>query len=127
MNVVLDLGQSALIATTSAESPRSRVNAMATFLCVKNDVVISQAITSNSGVYVLYDEVDVLYVGQSENVKKRISSHTNIPFTEWLVAYTEIHNLIAIEALSIGMLRPLLNHKNSQRYEPITGESICHE
>lgn len=128
MDIVRDLGTSFLAAISPEKLPVDRVYAMGLFLCIKNDVLISDRIIRSSGVYMLYDETDVLYVGQSENVKVRIHHHSSIKFTGALIAYTQSQDLLAIEAMAIGILRPTLNHKQSTRYSPIVREDcICHE
>lgn len=128
MKLAFELGLNALVASSATETPIARVNAMASFLCARNDVFITDRIQKSPGVYMLYDENNVLYVGQSENVEIRIRSHTNISFAGVLVAYTEPHNLLAVEAMAIGLLRPIFNHKTSARYEPITCEvTQCQE
>lgn len=128
MDKARDIGDCILLAICPNQRPIDRVYAMGTFLCIENDVIVTQSINSSSGVYMLYDESDVLYVGQSEDVKSRVASHKAIKFTGALVAYTETVNLLAIEAMAIGILRPTPNHRNSTRYEPISIESTqCQE
>lgn len=128
MDKAREVGDCILTATCARRKPGDRVNAICTFFCIDNDVVISDCMNASAGVYILYTETDVLYVGQSENVKSRVANHRHIEFTEALVIYTEPANLIAIEAIAIGVLKPTQNHKNSARYEPTSARSYtCQE
>lgn len=128
LNNVIELGNCAHVAMSPDYEPWVRAQSTAYFFAQSYDIEFSAAIEKRCGVYILYNETDILYVGQSKNVKSRVSSHNHIPFTEYIVAYTSEENLIPLEAIAIGFLRPMMNFSRSDRYRPIVSEvSRCRE
>ncbi len=63
------------------------------------------------GVYYLTDGLDVLYVGKSVNVERRIRSHASrIDFSQVFVDRCEVSQLNALEAEMIARYDPPFNH-----------------
>ncbi len=63
------------------------------------------------GVYYLTDGLDVLYVGKSLNVPRRIARwrSTDVDFSQVFVDQCEAHELNALEASAIARYQPPLN------------------
>jgi predicted GIY-YIG superfamily endonuclease len=66
------------------------------------------------GVYYLTDGLDVIYVGASANVERRIQEHASrIDFAQVFVDQCEPDQLPVLEARAIREFRPPLNEANA--------------
>ncbi len=122
------IGSYAAVAMSPRYAPWVRAESVASLLTKDTDLDVTASFYDEPGVYILFDDHNVLYVGQSHKVKSRVTSHKNVPFTNAVVIYCQECDLIAFEALALGMLRPVLNFRRSTRYQPTISEpSKCHE
>lgn len=66
------------------------------------------------GVYYLTDGLDVIYIGASLNVERRIKEHTSrIDFAQVFVDQCEPHELASLEGKAIREFNPPLNEANT--------------
>lgn len=137
---VIDAGNCVTVAMSAKHPPHTRA-AMVAYLLKHDPVEASNhlEIGRSVGVYILWDDLDVLYVGQSLDMQSRIAAHKNkscamgskprIQYTGITAIKTNESNLMAFEALAIGLLRPILNFERSSRYEPVRSNEVtqCQE
>lgn len=64
------------------------------------------------GVYYLTDGLDVLYVGQSSNVERRIAEHRTIDFSAVFVDECKPEDLRWLECEAIRRYKPPLNEQS---------------
>ncbi len=128
LNDVIELGNCAHVARSCEYEPWARAYSALIFAGYYENCDPCHELENCPGVYVLYNETDILYVGQSRHVKRRVANHTHVPHSDRLVLYTTDDNLIAYEAIAIGLLRPVMNYGRSDKYKPSISEvSRCHE
>lgn len=79
-----------------------------------------------TGVYFLLDGDDVVYVGQSQNVYSRISSHPAKNFNRYAFVACAVEALDKLESLYIHLLRPKLNGRkpDGSAFAPLAIESL---
>lgn len=105
------------IASSSEFRPKDRVVSLCELLPGDHDVEFGRDnLWPNAGVYVFYDDVDVVYIGQTLNAKKRVSSHSAFSHINVGVFYMEERFLLSAEALAIGIATPVANFDGSDKY-----------
>jgi hypothetical protein len=93
----------------------------------EEDIVKSSAPWAAAiGVYFLIDEDKVVYVGQSNNVYARITSHYDKKFNRFAYIPCEPKVLDGLESLYIHVFRPLLNgdYVHGAKHAPISLEKL---
>jgi predicted DNA-binding transcriptional regulator AlpA len=70
---------------------------------------ITEPMQATSGVYLLFEKGDLLYVGQSTNVYSRVPQHRDKPYDKVLFLPCSIEVLDVVESALIAALRPRLN------------------
>jgi hypothetical protein len=74
--------------------------------------------TNNPGVYFLYQDAVIVYVGESLNVRNRLVSHEHKGCaTHFSVCECDKTQRKRLEAFYIGVLNPRLNTQSSERVE----------
>lgn len=61
------------------------------------------------GVYILIKDFDVLYVGRSLNVIRRLYSHRHKEYDYYVIIESKNHRLKWLETAMISILKPKLN------------------
>ena len=85
-------------------------NATKAYLLTKNQLLENEiSWTSLVGIYFLIKDKEIVYVGQSTNVYRRIPSHLDKQFTGYAVVLCEKHELNILESLYIHCLQPKYN------------------
>jgi hypothetical protein len=73
-----------------------------------------------AGVYFLYDGQHCVYVGESVDVRKRLSGHEHLNQCDGIgVIWCESSQRKRVECFYIGLLDPRLNHQHSQINKPL--------
>lgn len=109
------------IASCRDFSPLDRVNSLGRLMPGHLEVYFERkAILPNCGVYVLFDDFEIVYVGQTTNMKYRVRSHSR--FSDLYVGafYMEEGELLCAESLAIGVTNPLANFDGNSKYNPPT-------
>lgn len=70
---------------------------------------ITDPLQATSGVYLLYQRGNLLYVGQSTNVYARIPHHKDKPYDKVLFLPCSVEVLDVVESALIAALRPKMN------------------
>jgi excinuclease UvrABC nuclease subunit len=86
-------------------------------------ITLSKDVKPISGIYVLFDkELNVLYVGESQNIRRRIVDHISrnnsnsaIPINKRVCYYFSVESnnkveMLMVESIFINYLRPKFNH-----------------
>ena len=74
------------------------------------------------GIYFLIKDKEIVYIGQSTNVYRRLTAHTDKHFSGYVVIPCETHELDILESLYIHCLQPKYNGNcvNNAKLAPIT-------
>lgn len=105
------------IAASRRFQPIDRIEAIAHVLDYEAEFFYEKSEVENlPGLYFICDEDEVLYIGQSLEMKRRLTSHSQFAMDYVGVIYMEPHELRAAECLAIGLMRPAANFRNDPRY-----------
>lgn len=109
------------IASCRDFSPLDRVNSLGRLMPGHLEVYFERkAILPNCGVYVFFDDFEIIYIGQTTNVKYRVRSHSRFSDLYIGVFYMEESELLCAESLAIGVINPLANFDGNSKYDPPT-------
>lgn len=74
------------------------------------------------GIYFLIHDNEIVYIGQSTNVYRRLTAHSDKQFSGYAVVPCETHELDILESLYIHCLQPKYNGNcvNNAKLAPIT-------
>lgn len=67
------------------------------------------------GVYVLYDHDEIVYIGKSKNVHRRILEHRDKEFTHFKIIEVDSDNYSKLERILIEEFFPVYNTDNETR------------
>jgi hypothetical protein len=68
-----------------------------------------------NGIYFLFYEKELMYIGQSNNITKRLRQHKSIKFhTYGMIILQDVENLVEIEKEFIQLCNPRLNKNHNK-------------